>query len=123
MGKKSKKRKAIEEIQQEVEDRIADIAQHEEEIAKTEEAIGVKKRAVRRVRRRQIVDEKDYIPNVLSKDRPIVDPDAPGAEGCNSSIVFPNPLPPLVANNFIDFPFHLLFEFYTCHICMWINCR
>lgn len=79
------KQAAIEEMQQEVQEKIADIATQREEIAKHEEAIDVKRRAVRRVRRKQIIEESDFIPNILSGNTNAESPNAPGADSVGSN--------------------------------------
>ena len=53
------KKESIEEMRTEVYDKIAEIRRQEEEIAKHSAAIDVKKRAVRRVKRRQRIKESD----------------------------------------------------------------
>lgn len=53
------KRQSIEEMQQDVQEKIAEIQQRREEIAKHEAAIDVKKRAVRRAKRIQRIEESD----------------------------------------------------------------
>lgn len=77
-----KKKAEVVEMQQEVEAKIADINKQKEEIAKHEEAIDTKKRAVRRVKRRKIIEESDYIPSRLNNFA--IGNDAPGAEGVGS---------------------------------------
>ena len=78
-----KKRQSIEEMQHEVQAKIAEIQERREEIAKAESAIDVKKRAVRRVKRRQRIEESDStFSNIASAvmTNPGDHEDAPGAD-------------------------------------------
>lgn len=69
-------------MQHEVQAKIAEIQERREEIARAESAIDVKKRAVRRVKRRQRIEESDSaLSNIASAVMtPSDHTDAPGSE-------------------------------------------
>ena len=92
MGKKSieqsrksieEKKESIEEMRNEVYEKIGEIRKQEEEIAKHAKAIDVKKRAVRKVRRRQRITESDSAISNIAESviaPSITDKEIPGSD-------------------------------------------